>query len=139
MNIQVVEEIKDDYFEDLLELYQQEDWTRSRTPEDINVMLGNCKTIGLVDRERNKLVGFSRIITDYVYRATIFDVIVKKEYQGVGIGRILMDSIMEHPQLKKIERFELYCEEDKVEFYNKWNLSRVTSMTNLMRRINTTV
>lgn len=102
-------------------------------------MLCNCKTIGLVDRERNKLVGFSRIITDYVYRATIFDVIVKKEYQGVGIGRILMDSIMEHPQLKKIERIELYCEEDKVEFYNKWNLSRVTSMTSLMRWTNTTV
>jgi ribosomal protein S18 acetylase RimI-like enzyme len=43
----------------------------------------------------NQLVGIGRSVTDELYYATIFDVGVKKEYQGQGIGRIIMESLME--------------------------------------------
>lgn len=136
MEISLIENITESYFLDLLELYKQEDWTRNRKPEDIKVMIDNCKTIGLIDKEVNKLIGFSRVITDFVYRATIYDVIILNDYQGKGLGKLLIESIVNHPQIKEIERMELYCSGDKVEFYNKWSFNKVTEMTNFMRRIN---
>jgi GNAT superfamily N-acetyltransferase len=43
----------------------------------------------------NQLVGIGRSVTDELYYATIFDVGVKQEYQGQGIGRKIMESLME--------------------------------------------
>ncbi|RED66155.1 GNAT family N-acetyltransferase [Cohnella lupini] len=77
-----------------------------------------------------------RVITDFVYKAMIYDVIILSQYQGRGLGRLLFEGIVNHPQIKEIERIELYCSGDKVEFYNKWDFNKVTEMTNFMRRIN---
>lgn len=49
------------------------------------------------------LVGFGRVLTDFVYRATIWDVIVDKAYQKQGIGTAVVQRILDHPRLKKIE------------------------------------
>ncbi len=43
----------------------------------------------------DELVGIGRSVTDELYYATIFDVGVKQEYQGQGIGRKIMESLME--------------------------------------------
>ncbi len=34
----------------------------------------------------NKLVAFCRVLSDFVYKAIIFDVIVDKNYRGESIG-----------------------------------------------------
>ena len=49
--------------------------------------------IGLCDSERRHLMAFARILTDYVYKALILDVIVEPAYRGRGLGRLLMESI----------------------------------------------
>lgn len=38
-------------------------------------------------------MAFARILTDYVYKALILDVIVEPAYRGRGLGRLLMESI----------------------------------------------
>ena len=43
----------------------------------------------------NKIVGFARIITDFVTTFYLMDVIVEEVYRGHGIGKMLMDTIME--------------------------------------------
>lgn len=53
------------------------------------------------------LIGFGRVLTDYVYRATIWDVIVDKAYQGQGIGTDIVQRILNHPRLKNVELFWL--------------------------------
>jgi ribosomal protein S18 acetylase RimI-like enzyme len=53
------------------------------------------------------LIGFGRVLTDYVYRATIWDVIVDKAYQDQGIGTEIVHRILTHPRLKKVELFWL--------------------------------
>jgi ribosomal protein S18 acetylase RimI-like enzyme len=50
-----------------------------------------------------RLVGFGRVLTDYVYRASIWDIIVDKAYQGQGIGTELVQRILDHPRLKQVE------------------------------------
>jgi ribosomal protein S18 acetylase RimI-like enzyme len=136
MNIQVIETLSEPQIMELAKLYKQEGWTKDRTLEDIKKMIKHCKIIGLIDEETDRLVGFTRIVTDYIYRATIYDVIVLKEYQGLGLGRLLMETIVNHPILSKIERVDLYCAEEKIEFYKKWGFNKVAETTNYLKRTN---
>lgn len=105
----------------LLRLYQQAPWAEGRTLEDARTMLTHTDlTISAWDGDR--LVGFGRVLTDYVYRASIWDVIVDKTYQGQKIGTELVQRILHHPSLKIVELFWL-CTRDRQKFYEKFGFS----------------
>jgi N-acetylglutamate synthase-like GNAT family acetyltransferase len=53
------------------------------------------------------LIGFARATSDGVYRATIWDVVVDPNYQGAGIGRKLVQTLITHPRLSRMERIYL--------------------------------
>lgn len=55
--------------------------------------------------EDNKIVGMARVVGDGAYY-TVYDVVVKNEYQGKGIGKILMTEIINW--YKKIEDDDTY-------------------------------
>ena len=136
MKINVIEKFEESQLLELASLYKQERWTKDRKLDDIKIMLSHSMVIGLIDEEENKLVGFSRIVTDFVYRATIFDVIVLNKYHGKGLGRLLMETIVNHPRIRNIERVDLYTGEDKVNFYGKWMFNKVKPSTIFLRRTN---
>jgi ribosomal protein S18 acetylase RimI-like enzyme len=90
----------------LLALFNQADWARGRTLEDIQRMLAETDvTISAWDD--TQLVGFGRVLTDYVYRASIWDVIVDVSYQDQDIGKGLVQRILTHSSLAKVELFWL--------------------------------
>ncbi len=90
----------------LLALFEQADWARGRALEDIQRMLAETDvTIGAWDGA--KLVGFGRVLTDYVYRASIWDVIVDVSYQDQDIGKGLVQRILTHAPLAQVELFWL--------------------------------
>jgi ribosomal protein S18 acetylase RimI-like enzyme len=90
----------------LSRLFQQAPWAKGRTFDDAREMLKHTDVIiSAWDGER--LVGFGRVLTDYVYRASIWDVIIDKAYQGQGIGTRLVEHILHHPKLKRVELFWL--------------------------------
>ena len=64
-----------------------------------------------------KLAGFVRAITDGVYRAKIFDLIVDPEWRGRGLGVELIERAHSHPALAECRRISLICLEDMVPFY----------------------
>ena len=90
----------------LTRLFQQAPWAKGRTAEDAQAMLANTDLI-VSAWDGEELVGFGRVLTDYVYRATIWDVIVAKPYQGRGVGTEIVQRILNHPLLKKVELFWL--------------------------------
>jgi GNAT superfamily N-acetyltransferase len=57
--------------------------------------------------EGSRQVGLARVITDRATYAYLCDVYVLDGYQGKGLGRWLMDSVMEHPDLAGLRRFSL--------------------------------
>ncbi|WP_291567244.1 MULTISPECIES: GNAT family N-acetyltransferase [unclassified Clostridium] len=68
------------------------------------------------------LVGFGRAISDGVYQAAIYDIAVLPEYQGKGIGRIVIDNITKNlPQCN----FILYASPGKEVFYEKMNFKKM--------------
>jgi GNAT superfamily N-acetyltransferase len=88
----------------------------------------------LVDRAADRLVGFARVLSDFVYRAYVYDVVVDAQWRGRGLGRELLDAILEHPRLAAVELVELSCQADMVPFYERWGFEDSTGRSVLMRR-----
>ena len=90
----------------LLPLLHQAPWAKQRSVEDVRDML-RCTDLVLTAWDGAILVGFGRVLTDYVFRASIWDVVVDKRYQGRHIGTELVQRILHHPKLAKVELFWL--------------------------------
>jgi ribosomal protein S18 acetylase RimI-like enzyme len=90
----------------LIALYCQAPWANTRSIDDAREMLTHTD-VAMTAWNGNRLVGFGRVLTDYVYRASIWDVIVDAGYQGQDIGTQIIQRILDHPDLKRVELFWL--------------------------------
>jgi GNAT superfamily N-acetyltransferase len=54
-----------------------------------------------------KQVGFARAVTDFATYAYVADVFILEEYRGLGLSKLLMESIMTHPELQGLRRWSL--------------------------------
>ena len=134
MAVESIDALTEAHFEDLLELYRQAWWCRDRRREDVRRMLQHTDTlVGFQDVDSHKLVGFARVLTDHVYKALVFDVIVAESHRGQDIGRALMDAILTHPVLRAVEHIELYCLPELVPFYEKWGFTADLGELRFMR------
>jgi GNAT superfamily N-acetyltransferase len=104
------------------QLYESAPWSKGRSADDIKRMLENTSYIFSV-RDGDTLVGFARVLTDKVYRATLWDVIVHPERQGRGIGEALLKAIVSHPVLSRVDRLWLNTHE-KFQFYERFGFVR---------------
>lgn len=66
-----------------------------------------------------RLVGFGRIICDGVVHALILDMIVHPAYQRNGIGKKILDRLLEKCRSQNIRDIQLFCAENKTPFYTK--------------------
>ena len=90
----------------LVVLYRQAPWATTRTQDDVRDMLAHTD-VAITAWDGSRLVGLGRVLTDYVYRASIWDVIVDTDYQGQDIGTYIIQRILDHPDLKRVELFWL--------------------------------
>lgn len=116
-------------------LYQNEWWSRGRGLDDVRRMLAHTDLVfGFLREPAGSLAGFARVLTDRVYKAVIFDVIVAPDCRGRGLGAALIDAILAHPELRGVRHLELYCLPDLLPFYRRWGFSEEIGGTLLMRR-----
>ncbi len=99
-------ERKDVTAEQLHKLLRQAPWAKERNLEDVKDMLRYTDVV-LSAWDGDQLIGFGRVLTDFVYRATIWDVIVDKAYHKQGIGTEIVRRILHHPRLRQVELFWL--------------------------------
>lgn len=135
MSFDQVSDLSERQIDDLHDMFEGEWWTEGRDRADVETMLEHSdEVVGLRDSDTGELVAFARVLTDYVYRAFVFDVIVEESRRGSGLGRRIMDAVVEHPSLSEVERLELYCSEDQTSFYEQWGFSTDVGSSRLMRR-----
>lgn len=135
-NYLVVHQLSDRQVADLVELYQQAWWSRGREPADVGRMLAHSDgVVGLVDPGTDTLVGFARFLTDRVYKAVIFDVMVLDSLRGAGAGQQVMDALMAHPRMSGVAHVELYCLPEMVPFYQRWGFTDELGELRYMRII----
>ena len=130
----IVETLTESQISDLMELYKNEFWCDKRHREDVVKMLAATDVIiGLVD-ESDQLIGIVRVMTDFVYRAMVFDVIVKPAHRKMGLGAKLMDALVNHPKLQAVEKSYLNCLPKMIPFYKRWGFTDDVGEMKLMGR-----
>ncbi|MDD4364830.1 MAG: GNAT family N-acetyltransferase [Synergistales bacterium] len=92
---------------ELIDLYRFTHWGKSRTLEQIDRMLQGSSLCFSV-RHNDRLVAFCRILTDFVFRASLWDILVHPDHQGRGLGTALMRYTLDHPAVKPIPLIVTY-------------------------------
>ena len=96
-------------------LHDTAPWAQGRSRAQLRTLLRHSD-IFLTAWDGEALVGCARVLTDFTVRALICDVIVDPEYQGHGLGRLLVEAVEAHPALQNVEMLCLFTTQ-KRDFY----------------------
>src|ERR1700676_2182793 len=80
-------------------------WAKDIPREVVARSIENSLCFGLYSQ--GKQVGFARVISDYATYAYIGDVFVLESFRSQGLGKWLMECIMQHPRLQGLRRWSL--------------------------------
>jgi ribosomal protein S18 acetylase RimI-like enzyme len=103
-------------------LYETTGWNNNQRnfPEDdlFNAIKNSWYTICAY--HNNQLIGFGRIISDGIYQTFICDLIVQPQFQDQGIGKEILEKLINHCKVNKIKWIQLTCAQGKAPFYEKF-------------------
>lgn len=100
----------------LTALYAEYEWWADRECEEVRVALAATEVALGVEVEGD-LVAAARVLSDYQYYATVFDVIVARAHRDEGVGETLVEAVVEHPALQGTPGLSLLCRRGLVSFY----------------------
>ena len=80
--------------EDMREVYYSNGW-EGHSQEDI-IKIFNISTHVIIAKKDAKVVGFIRALSDGVFNAAIYDLVVHIDYQQQGIGKAMINLMLEH-------------------------------------------
>ena len=80
-------------------------WAAKRTPEQTRTAIANSICFGVYDGDEQ--IGFARVVSDLATFAYLGDVFILDAYRGRGIGKWLMEAVVDHPDLQGLRRWVL--------------------------------
>lgn len=80
-------------------------WSKNIPIEKVRTSMENSLNFGLF--HNNHQIGFARVISDFSTIAYLGDVYILDKYQGQGLSKKLMETIMSHPRLQGLRRWIL--------------------------------
>jgi len=121
-------------------------WAQNRTMEQVSQSIKHSYCLGAYSISGDKsptgnlspggdLIGFARVVTDWTTFAWICDVFVLKQARGLGIGKQLVNCIVEHPDLRNIRRLML-ATRDAHGLYQQFGFGVEEDPHSVMKRIN---
>jgi N-acetylglutamate synthase-like GNAT family acetyltransferase len=107
-------------------------WAKNIPIELVQKSITHSMCIGMY--KEKKQIGFARVITDHATFGYLCDVIIAKEEQGKGAGKMLMEYIMKHDDLQGLRRFML-ATRDAHTLYEKYGFTVTKHPERLMEII----
>ena len=81
-------------------------WAQGRSRRAlVRMLLGSCSVVSAW--QGGRLVGIGRATSDGVFRAVLWDVVVAEEHQGRGLGRRIVQALLDSPPVASSERVYL--------------------------------
>jgi GNAT superfamily N-acetyltransferase len=81
-------------------------WAKGIPREIVARAVEHSLCFGVYDGS-GKQAGFARVISDFATYAYVADVFVLESYRGRGLGKALMESVVQHPALQGLRRWNL--------------------------------
>nr|YP_009122297.1 hypothetical protein [Vertebrata lanosa]AJH66055.1 hypothetical protein [Vertebrata lanosa] len=67
--------------------------------------------------KNERLIGFARVTSDGSFNATIWDVVIHPEFQGNGLGKLLMNEVIKELREYDISTITLFADPEVIKFY----------------------
>ena len=106
-------------------------WAKGRTIEMVKKSIENSHCFAAY--HNGKQVAFARVITDTVTFGYLADVFVIEKYRGKGISKLLMQFILEHPDIEDLIAIML-ATADAHGLYEKFGFRSLPQPEMFMRR-----
>ena len=84
-------------------------WANCRPRDYTERAYRNSLVFGVYDDERQ--IGIARVVSDYAIFAYLCDVFIHEDYRANGLGKWLMQTVMNHPDLKDVRRWVLVTDD----------------------------
>jgi len=81
-------------------------WAKDRSSEDMATAVAHSFPL-VTAWDGDLMIGFARATSDGVFRATIWDVVIDPAYQGGGLARKMVETLVSHPHMSRVERIYL--------------------------------
>ncbi len=98
-------------------------WGMGRTIEETTKTIANSFCFGVYSKS-NEQIGFARVVTDDVFFGYVMDFIIAESHQGKGVGKTLMEFIMENKTIMKLQTIALKTKDAHL-FYEKYGFKKV--------------
>ena len=105
-------------------------WAKGRSLETVKKSIDNSLCFGLYD-ENLKQLGFARVITDYSVFAWIIDVFILEKYREKGLGKKLIEEIMNFNDLKEVKKIRL-ATKDAHNLYSQYGFIKAPNPNYIM-------
>ena len=92
-------------------------WGQRRNIKDLKKMLAGSSVV-VSFWSNDQLIGFGRATTDQIYRAVLWDIVVEKNYQNLGLGKKIINKLLMNPLIYNVQRIYVMTTHCK-SFYSK--------------------
>ncbi|MFI8574489.1 GNAT family N-acetyltransferase [Rossellomorea aquimaris] len=123
MEIKIHHKFDSNKLDEIREVYQSAGWLK-HSNEVITKVFQRSDSVTLAISD-GRVIGVGRALTDGVFNAAIYDVVVHLEYQKNGIGSLILSDLLE--QLKDVSCVQLISTTGNEEFYRKHGMKKLKS------------
>jgi len=109
-------------------------WAAARTIDEVQTTVDASFCFGIYRDDQQ--IGFCRVITDYVVFAYIMDVFIDNQFRGKGYSSILVEAMLNEPQLKQVKIWRL-ATSDAHFLYEKFGFKIIAHPEKMMEKLTT--
>jgi GNAT superfamily N-acetyltransferase len=113
-------------------LSEESYWARGRSREVVERAIAHSLCFGVYLEERQ--VGYARVVTDFATFAWLADVFILDEFRGRGYGKVLVQAVVDHPDLQGLGRI-LLATKDAHGLYAQFGFTPVPPDRFMERRV----
>ncbi|MHA1983367.1 MAG: GNAT family N-acetyltransferase [Candidatus Hodarchaeales archaeon] len=97
---------------DILHYYLSKEayWSKDIPKNLVRNSIKHSLNFSLLD-PNNIFIGFARVVTDYYTFGWLADVFIDKSYRGQGLGKWLVQTVINHPKLQSLRNFLLFTKD----------------------------
>lgn len=106
-------------------------WALGISRKNVERAFHHSLAFALLDKQK-KQIGAARLVTDYTTVAYLADVYVLEDRRGEGLGKWMIEKVLEHPKIQGLRRVML-ATSDMTTLYEKFGFEKVLESNMIMQ------
>lgn len=107
-------------------------WSKGITKKAVEKSLKHSICFGIYLSEQQ--IGFARVVTDYIKFAFLADVFILSDYQNRGLGKKLVQTVLNYEDFKTVRKWLLYTK-DAHGLYQKFDFQSPAQPEYILEKI----